>query len=1038
MNRSEITRKLKLLLHNNEEEKMKKIFALFLVMIMVFAFMAPVTVSAATTASWIATECQSGFYTDNYISLPADSKWTYIEVTLTSITANRTIGIQLSTSRSSSGLFGEKIKVSKTGTYTCQLSYPDENFKQIYLRITNETGGGTNIETKGSWTGYYSSTATPSISVSPTSRSFTSSGGSGTHTVTTNQSNWSIDIWSLPPWLSYTTSGSTLTLTATANTETSSRYADIILKAGSASCSIYVTQTGAAAYLDFSPTWWMADADVNRTYATVDSNVSWTASSDASWLTVSPSNGSGNGNLTIDTKANPSTEQRNGTITVTGGGISRKMSVTQFGVAAYLDLSLASWSLPASAASVSVMVTSNVSWNAYSSDTSWLTVSPSNGSGNGNLTIGIKANPYTASRSGTITVSGGGISGQIWVEQEGAYTYPVTYDANGGMGAPGGQTKIEGVNLILSGIIPARTGYTFQGWATYYGVSYQPGDIYTYDAPCELYAEWIPNNYTVTLNPDGGSGGTTSVTATYDSGMPAPISLPTKAGCAFDGYWDALSGGTQYYTSAGASARNWDKPSNATLYARWTADFYLDLSQYSWSAPANMGDLTVLPNLTVAVSSNVNWTAASNAPGWIDVSPSGGTDNGSISINLTYNTVSSPRVGKVIVSGGGITREIVVTQAGADIVVYFNGNENTGGFPPSRIVGSVGSVVKLPAQGTLVKTGYSFGGWNTNSAGTGVNYLPGYPFMIPDKSVMLYARWTTSAYKITANPPIPGLPAEASPGNVVTIKPPAGYVFDTVSITRNDNGQSIPLNGSDFIMPDSDVTITTTFIINSDALTFALGSDTNKAGEVVEVPVMISNNGINDRGVAAINGLKIQFDNTYLEWAGTAAQSIVTGGLLDYATPQGANFSSGHAVITFDSEFGTKLNGTLVTLKFKIKADAPAGGIALNLTIGSVGDDSLMVAAIPASEYNVVSGKITVVDTLCGDVNGDGVVDMLDSILLSRYVADWGNAINLMAADVNGDGVVDMLDAIILSRHTAEWPGYEVLPWKPGLASQEI
>ena len=67
---------------------------------------------------------------------------------------------------------------------------------------------------------------------------------------------------------------------------------------------------------------------------------------------------------------------------------------------------------------------------------------------------------------------------------------------------------------------------------------------------------------------------------------------------------------------------------------------------------------------------------------------------------------------------------------------------------------------------------------------------------------------------------------------------------------------------------------------------------------------------------------------------------------------------------------------------------------------------------------------------LWGDVNDDGEVDMLDSILLSRYIAEWGISINLLAADVNDDGVVDMLDGIIMARHIAEWPGYEVLPVK--------
>lgn len=88
---------------------------------------------------------------------------------------------------------------------------------------------------------------------------------------------------------------------------------------------------------------------------------------------------------------------------------------------------------------------------------------------------------------------------------------------------------------------------------------------------------WTANKYTVTFNknnsdPDS-TEGTSSVTATYDSAMPA-ITKPTRTGYTFQGYYDtnAATGGTQYYTASGASARTWNKAGNTTLYARWTAN----------------------------------------------------------------------------------------------------------------------------------------------------------------------------------------------------------------------------------------------------------------------------------------------------------------------------------------------------------------------------------------------------------------------------------------------------------------------------------
>ena len=65
---------------------------------------------------------------------------------------------------------------------------------------------------------------------------------------------------------------------------------------------------------------------------TVTSNTSWSVSSDAAWLIVSPENGSNNGNLTATYTANTTLIQRVGTITVSGGGLKRTATVIQAAV----------------------------------------------------------------------------------------------------------------------------------------------------------------------------------------------------------------------------------------------------------------------------------------------------------------------------------------------------------------------------------------------------------------------------------------------------------------------------------------------------------------------------------------------------------------------------------------------------------------------------------------------------------------------------------------------------------------------------------
>jgi len=72
-------------------------------------------------------------------------------------------------------------------------------------------------------------------------------------------------------------------------------------------------------------------AGATSTNVTVTSNVSWTVNDDQSWLSTTPTSGSNNGNFAVNTTANTSTTGRNGTVTVTGGGITRTVAVTQAG-----------------------------------------------------------------------------------------------------------------------------------------------------------------------------------------------------------------------------------------------------------------------------------------------------------------------------------------------------------------------------------------------------------------------------------------------------------------------------------------------------------------------------------------------------------------------------------------------------------------------------------------------------------------------------------------------------------------------------------
>lgn len=79
-------------------------------------------------------------------------------------------------------------------------------------------------------------------------------------------------------------------------------------------------------------------------------------------------------------------------------------------------------------------------------------------------------------------------------------------------------------------------------------------------------------SYTITFNKDGGSGGSSSVSAKKGQSMPY-ATAPTKKGYTFGGYYTSRNGqGTKYYSDSMSSSRSWDKTTNVTLYAYWIED----------------------------------------------------------------------------------------------------------------------------------------------------------------------------------------------------------------------------------------------------------------------------------------------------------------------------------------------------------------------------------------------------------------------------------------------------------------------------------
>ena len=159
-------------------------------------------------------------------------------------------------------------------------------------------------------------------------------------------------------------------------------------------------------------------------------------------------------------------------------------------------------------------------------------------------------------------------------------SYTISFNANGGSGAPSAQTKWHGTALTLSSTKPTRTGYTFKGWATSSsgsaayctGTNNASNTSYTGNANATLYAAWQVNTWTVSFDANGGSGAPSAQTKTYGQALSlASLAKPTRTNYVFKGWATAANASAAQYCTGTNNASNTSFTTNATttLYAVW-------------------------------------------------------------------------------------------------------------------------------------------------------------------------------------------------------------------------------------------------------------------------------------------------------------------------------------------------------------------------------------------------------------------------------------------------------------------------------------
>ena len=346
---------------------------------------------------------------------------------------------------------------------------------------------------------------------------------------------------------------------------------------------------------------------------------------------------------------------------------------------------------------------------------------------------------------------------------------------------------------------PSKTGNTFAGWYTQSSGGTKVSNTYTPTGNVTLYAHWTNVNYTLTINPNGGTWNNTTSNSTKTGTVNSKLSIANPTPKGYTVSFNPNGGNNVNSITSQRTFKNWSLSGPGSMSG---TTYTFGAGNATLTANYNNGSIT-LPSATKAghkfkgwysngcgttlignagesytPTSNITLKACYSYIAYIlDVYPNGGTWNGTTKMTRIepladpkpsiygnkdytgkiYSTIDIPNPippsGYTVsfnTNGGSSVSSIASTKS-------FDGwdNSSPGKFSGTTYKYGEGSgyimakyknnSVNLP---TPTKSGYTFVGWYTASSG-GTKVSNTY---IPEKNITLYAHWSANSYTLTINP----------------------------------------------------------------------------------------------------------------------------------------------------------------------------------------------------------------------------------------------------------------------------------------------
>jgi hypothetical protein len=515
--------------------------------------------------------------------------------------------------------------------------------------------------------------ASPTLAVTPTTQAPTAAAGSFATTLTSNVA-WTVS--SNVEWLTVTpTSGSnngTLTTSYTANTD-AARTGILTITGGGTTRTVTVTQ--AAPTLSVAPTTQSRTSSAGSFTTTLTSNVAWTVSSNAAWLTTTVSSGSNNATVTANYTANTG-DARTGVLTFTGGSITstRTVTVTQ-AAPPILTVSPATQSVSPIAGNFAIALTSNIAWTV-SSNAAWLTATPTSGSNNGTVTANFTGNTTAAARTGILTFTGGGLTRTVTITQ-----------ATPALAVSSATQAVPALSGSFSISLTSNVNWTVASNAAWLTTSTSSGSDNG-----SITANYTANTGIARTGTLTFSGGGLIITVVVTQATPAlTVSPATSSATAAEGSFAITVTSSINWTVASNAGWLTASTASGTGNATVTANYYgntgalrtgiltftgsgitrtVTVTQASPTlavTPTTQAPTAAAGSFATTLTSNVAWTVSSNVE-WLTVTPTSGSNNGTLTTSYTANT-DAARTGILTITGGGLTRTVTVTQAAPTLSV---------------------------------------------------------------------------------------------------------------------------------------------------------------------------------------------------------------------------------------------------------------------------------------------------------------------------------------------------------------------------------